>query len=111
MKKIAIDAYYKETCAKVVGVIFQEFSDEKPLDIISIEINNLEEYESGQFYKRELPGILKLLEKINQNEFDTILLDSHTWLWEKDSKAPKPGLGAHLYGWLENKKNKHTGCS
>lgn len=30
MKKIAIDVYYKETCAKVAGVIFQNYSDEKP---------------------------------------------------------------------------------
>lgn len=33
--KLAVDAYYTENKAKVVGVLFENFSDEKPLKIIS----------------------------------------------------------------------------
>ena len=33
--KLAVDAYYTGNKAKVVGVLFENFSDEKPLKIIS----------------------------------------------------------------------------
>ena len=33
--KLAVDAYYVGSKAKVVGVLFENFSDEKPLKIIS----------------------------------------------------------------------------
>ena len=52
--KLAVDAYYVGNKAKVVGVLFENFSDEKPLKII---VDGVAPYESGSFYKRELPCI------------------------------------------------------
>ena len=52
-----------------------------------------------------IPGIVKLLENIDLDKFDTIILDSHGWLWndEESFEKPKPGLGAHLYEKLGRK--------
>lgn len=57
---LAIDVHYKETYAKAVGILFH-WNDETPIDIITTTINEVAEYETGQFYKRELPCILQLL--------------------------------------------------
>jgi len=53
-------------------------------------------YTPGQFYQRELPCILLVLEKV-QTPLDAILVDGHVWLDDEGT----PGLGAHLYGALE----------
>lgn len=58
--KLAVDAYYTGNKAKVVGVLFENFSDEKPLKIISKVVDVVAPYESGSFYKRELPCIVLL---------------------------------------------------
>lgn len=98
MNKIIIDGYYKEKecLGKISGIIFKNWEDSEPIDKISIIINNFDSYIPGEFYKRELPGIVKLLENIDLDKFDTIILDSHVWLWndEESFEKPKPGLGA-----------------
>lgn len=48
MKKIAIDVYYKETYAKVAGVIFQNYSDKIPED----NRNDIQKLESKGFDKK-----------------------------------------------------------
>lgn len=107
MNKIIIDGYYKEKehLGKISGIIFKNWEDSEPIDKISIIINNFDSYIPGEFYKRELPGIVKLLENIDLDKFDTIILDSHVWLWnyEESFEKPKPGLGAHLYEKLGRK--------
>lgn len=108
MNKIIIDGYYKEqdNLGKNFGDYLQRLGrDHEPIDKISVIINNFDSYIPGEFYKRELPGIIKLLENINLNNFDTIILDSHVWLWnEKESPdKPKPGLGAYLYKRIRRK--------
>jgi deoxyribonuclease V len=53
-------------------------------------------YTPGQFCQRELPCILRVLDKV-QTPLDAILVDGHVWLDDKGTR----GLGAHLYGALE----------
>ena len=60
--KLAVDAYYVGSKAKVVGVLFENFSNKKPLKIISKLVDDVAPYESGSFYKRELPCIVSLLQ-------------------------------------------------
>lgn len=107
MNKIIIDGYYKEqeNIGKVSGIIFKDWKDREPIDKISVIIDNFGSYVPGEFYKRELPGVMKLLERIDLNNFDTIILDSHVWLWneEESPSKPKPGLGAHLYEKLNRR--------
>ena len=96
---LAIDVYYFNDKAKVVGVLFENWGDEAPLDIITFYKNNIAEYESGAFYKRELPCIIELLEKIDVKTIKTIVVDSFAYL--DDNK--KLGLGGYLYQYLEEK--------
>lgn len=48
-------------------------------------------YEPGQFYRRELPHLLRVLGMV-QEPLEAILVDGYVWLGED-----RPGLGAHLY--------------
>lgn len=95
---LAIDVHYKETYAKVVGALFH-WEDESLREIISVKIPEVEEYIPGQFYKRELPCILKLLQEINLNKIDVIIVDGHIFV----SNEKKIGLGGYLYHSLNEK--------
>jgi deoxyribonuclease V len=51
-------------------------------------------YESGSFYRRELPYLLDALDQLSAAP-STLLIDGYVWL------APgRPGLGAHLHAAL-----------
>jgi deoxyribonuclease V len=50
-----------------------------------------EPYEPGQFYRRELPHLLKVLASV-QEPLEALVIDGYVWLGEE-----RPGLGAHLY--------------
>lgn len=54
-------------------------------------IQGVEDYVPGQFYKRELPFILKVFETIKEN-IGIIIIDSFIWV-----EGHQKGLGAHLY--------------
>jgi deoxyribonuclease V len=95
---LAIDVHYKETYAKAVGVLFQ-WEDEIPRKIITTIVKEVAEYESGQFYKRELPCILQLLEKIDLSKIEAIIVDGHVYT----SNDKTFGLGSHLHQALNKK--------
>ena len=60
-------------------------------------IEPIELYAPGQFYRRELPCILAVLEKVApEHTPKTIIVDGYVWLPEQ-----KKGLGMHLYEALE----------
>jgi deoxyribonuclease V len=93
---LVIDVYYYSDKAKAVGVLFNNWEDEKAVQIIAIYIDKVEDYESGSFYKRELPCIVKLLKKIDRNIINTIIIDGYVYL--SDNRIP--GLGYYLYEYL-----------
>lgn len=90
---IAVDVYYEEDKAKSVGVIFQGWGDSKPLEIITSYTENPLEYETGFFYKRELPCIRELLKPTDINQIHTIVVDGYVYL----DNEKKPGLGHYVY--------------
>ncbi len=96
---VAFDTYYFKNKAKTIGVSFKEWSDENPLEIYSETIDEVEEYEPGLFYKRELPCILSLLNKIDTDKIEIIIVDSYVFL-DNDRKL---GLGGYLFQQLEQK--------
>ena len=51
---LAIDVHYKTTYAKTVGVLF-EWEDESPLHMVTDIVNDVADYEPGQFYKPMTP--------------------------------------------------------
>ncbi len=102
---LILDVYYQEnhetndTTATVTGVRFQGIEQS---DIISehiIEIDKVAPYESGQFYKREMPCLLALINQIEE-PFDVIIIDGYVFL----DGISKAGLGKYLYDNLIDKK-------
>jgi deoxyribonuclease V len=93
---LATDVYYEDKKAKAVGVLFNDWKDEVPSQIIAKHIGNVENYESGNFYKRELPCLIQLLEDIDLKKINTIIVDGYVFL----DDAKKHGLGYYLYEYL-----------
>ncbi len=61
---LAIDVQYDGGSATVAGILFEDWSSSAVLKTVITKVNGLEPYESGTFYKRELPSTLELLKKI-----------------------------------------------
>ncbi len=96
---LAFDTYYFENKAKTVCLEFAEWNDKIPSNIYSEIKEDVSEYESGAFFKRELPCILSLLNKIKHDVNTIIIVDGFVFL---DDEL-KPGLGAHLFNALEQR--------
>lgn len=95
---LSVDVQYFKNTAFVAGVLFEKWDSIVSIgEYISI-VSIVEDYEPGNFYKRELPCIMKILEehKINPS---TIVVDGYVFL---DGKQ-KPGLGKRLYDSLSEK--------
>lgn len=63
---LALDVHYREHEAKAVGVLFN-WDDEQPNQIIIEIIKAVDDYVPGEFYKRELPCLLKVMENVTVN--------------------------------------------
>ncbi|KRD07604.1 endonuclease V [Flavobacterium sp. Root901] len=90
---LAFDTYYFDNKAKTVCLVFEDWSENKNFRIHTEIIDNVEEYIPGEFYKRELPCIISLLNQINLKNVEAIIVDGFVYL--DDDK--KYGLGGHLY--------------
>ncbi len=96
---LATDTHYSETASRTAGVWFREWSDEQPAGSCCLESNQApEEYEPGEFWRRELPPILALVEQLDFLP-KLIIVDGYVWL---DAQGRK-GLGAHLHEALAGK--------
>lgn len=93
-----LDVDYRSDHALAACVIAQDWGDEAPTLEIVERIDEVNDYEPGQFYKRELPCLLAVLSKLPTPP-ECIVIDGYVWLGE----GPKPGLGAHLYRALGEK--------
>jgi deoxyribonuclease V len=89
------DVYYYEAYATSCCIVFDE--EQQIVSQYSVVVEDIADYEPGNFYKRELPCILKVMEKIEE-KVDILITDSFVFTGEN-----KKGLGAHLYDALENK--------
>ncbi|MFY7734651.1 MAG: endonuclease V [Bacteroidia bacterium] len=96
---LAFDTYYFDNKAKTVCISFDNWSDEENYKVETEIIENVEEYQSGEFYKRELPCILSLLDKINIVNIEAIIVDGYVYLDDNE----KLGLGGYLYNQLKSK--------
>lgn len=90
---LAVDAAYAEAAAAAAGVYFEDWTSEVGLRTFSVRIDSQPaSYESGEFYKRELPLLMALLDQA-PIPISTIVVDGYVWL----SRDGRPGLGARLY--------------
>ena len=96
---LAFDTYYYDGKAKTVCLEFEDWNESKNFKIHEEIIDNVEEYIPGEFYKRELPCIISLLNKIDLTHIEAIVVDGFVYL--DDEK--KYGLGGRLYEQLNHK--------
>lgn len=90
---IAVDSFYKEANAKTIAITFDQWDDTNFHKYYSQDTEVSAEYISGEFYKRELPCILKILENFDLNMINFIVIDGYVFL----DDFGKFGLGGHLY--------------
>lgn len=97
--KIAcFDVYYYESYAKACCIVFVSSSEEEIICEHCKIVEPINDYVSGEFYKRELPCILSVYNLIKM-DIDIIIIDGFVML-----DNGKKGLGAYLYDSL----NKQT---
>jgi deoxyribonuclease V len=90
---LAFDTYYFDRKAKTVCLEFEKWNESENFKIHTEITDNVEEYIPGEFYRRELPCIMSLLNQIDLKTVYAIIVDSFVYL--DDEK--KYGLGGHLY--------------
>ena len=95
---LAVDSHYQAGCAHVAGVAFETWSASQPRAVYRSQVDGARAYVPGEFYKRELPGILALL-KTHDLSPATIVIDGYVYL----DGASKPALGKYLYDALNGR--------
>ncbi|MDF1695950.1 MAG: endonuclease V [Saprospiraceae bacterium] len=96
----SFDTYYYEGNARTACLGINDWSDGE-VDFSKIEIlSGIQEYESGSFYKRELPCITSILKNIHlDTDADILVVDGFVVL----DDYGKLGLGGYLFEYLEHK--------
>lgn len=89
---LAVDVDYSDTQACVGGVLFQAWNSTSLARQVTVQVSGIAPYVPGQFYMREMPCILALLEII-EDPLDAIIIDGYVTLGA-DEHA---GMGQHLW--------------
>lgn len=96
---LATDVHYRSGTAKAVCIAFRNWSDEAPVQVYETWVPEVAEYLPGQFYRRELPCILAVLQTVDLTDAEALIIDGYVVL----NDAGEYGLGGHLYEALERK--------
>ncbi len=83
--------------ARAAAVVFEDWTSVTPLEEVTVNVLEVAEYVPGEFYRRELPCLLAVLEKLS-NPPEIAVVDGYVWL-----EDGKPGLGAKLFEALEGR--------
>jgi deoxyribonuclease V len=92
---LAVDVHYSENNGVAAGVLFENWQDEKAQKECVSLIEGVAGYEPGNFFKRELPCVLKLIAEHHLKP-EIIIVDGYVFL----DGFSKTGLGKHLYDAL-----------
>jgi deoxyribonuclease V len=91
------DTYYFDDKAQTACVGITDWPSDQVEFELTETIDGVSDYESGSFYKRELPCLQSILEKIELNpEEDYLVIDGFVVLDDHG----KLGLGGYLYEFL-----------
>jgi deoxyribonuclease V len=101
----AMDVSYRDGLAVAACVIFGEWTSNESVAELRERIEEIEPYQPGKFYRRELPCFLALCSRSRQ-PIDVVIIDGYVWLGPENS----PGLGAHLY-WAFGKETAVIGVA
>lgn len=91
-KLACVDVDYQGATAVAACVLFDDWEAKTSTQQFVEVVSPVEPYIPGQFYRRELPCILKVLGKLSELP-EVIVVDGYVWL----GNETKPGLGAHLH--------------
>lgn len=93
---LAFDTYYFDTSAKTVFIAFDGWTASMIAMVHAEVLENPDVYTPGAFYKRELPCIASLLNKVDKTGVQAIIIDGFVYLDDNG----RLGLGGHLYNAL-----------
>lgn len=96
---LAFDTYYFDEKARTVCFAFEQWTDSLPTQTHTAYTSPIAEYEPGNFYKRELPCILQVLDTLNLDDVEVIVIDGYVII-DDDGHF---GLGGHLYHVLQER--------
>jgi len=86
------DVYYGQTQAIAACLLFRHWCDDHPSFQLTERIQQPAPYKPGRFYRRELPGVMSVIERVPVRP-GVIIIDGYVWLGDDFH----PGLGAYLY--------------
>lgn len=92
---VCVDVDYRDDGARAGLVAFADWGDAVAIAERVEVVLEVAAYEPGQFYKRELPCLLRVLEGLKPR---LIVVDGYVWLGDD-----RPGLGAHLFRALDGR--------
>lgn len=87
-----LDVGYKATGARAACVLTESWEAASPHEAYVHDIEVVEPYEPGQFYRRELPCLLAVLRRLPSSP-QIVVVDGYVWL----ASPARPGLGARLH--------------
>lgn len=85
-----LDVHYTETAAHAAAVTFEDWTSATAIEEKVVPVHDIQPYVPGEFYRRELPCLLAILQALPPVEI--VVIDGYVWLGDS-----KPGLGAHLH--------------
>ncbi|NBD11930.1 MULTISPECIES: endonuclease V [Corallococcus] len=86
-----VDVDYRRECTVAACLLFRDWADACEAGRQVERGPPAEEYVPGEFFRRELPHLLRVLGAVAE-PLETVVIDGYVWLGEA-----RPGLGAHLY--------------
>ena len=92
-----LDVHYHQNSGTAACLLFPHLADPKPTETIVTSLTPTAAYVPGEFSKRELPILLKVLGKA-ATPIAVAIIDSYV-----DLADNKPGLGRYLYRALAEK--------
>jgi deoxyribonuclease V len=86
-----LDVDYRDSGAVAAAVLAHDWADRAPATEIVAHIPDVAEYVPGEFFRRELPCLLNVLDRCPVPP-DVVVVDGYVWLG-----PDRPGLGARLH--------------
>ena len=90
------DVYYADESARAAGVLFDNWKAASASAEYVVTVESIAAYVPGEFYRRELPCLLAIIEQISE-PIELIVLDGYVTLGE----TARHGLGMYLFEALD----------
>lgn len=97
-----VDVHYNGQTGGAALVLFEDWASSTAVVQCSVKIDCPNSYEPGQFYKRELPCLLAVLD-VAPCEPSILVIDGYVWLGTAEDGSNRGGLGAHLFDALNHR--------